>query len=91
MEWTEEEQEYIDDSYYEEDVFIAAVECDISFYDVEECYEGEFRSDEEFVENLLDSMGELNVPSYVHIDWEATARDIMMGYVENDGHYFRMM
>ena len=91
MEWTFEEQEYIDESHLDEEVFEAGINCDIDIYDVEECYEGEFSSDEYFVENLLDSMGELNVPSYVHIDWEATARDIMMDYVEDNGHYFRMM
>ena len=91
MEWTFEEQEYIDESHLDEVVFEAAINCDIDIYDVEECYEGEFSSDEYFVENLLDGMGELKVPLYVHIDWEATARDVMMDYVEDNGHYFRMM
>lgn len=28
-------------------------------------------------------------PVYIHIDWDRTARDIMMDYAEENGHYFR--
>ena len=31
------------------------------------------------------------IPPWIHIDWDRTATDLMMDYVEDDGHYFRMM
>lgn len=57
----------------------------------QESYQGEYDSDEDFVMQLLGDMGELpdNLPSYIHIDWESTARDVMMDYMEDSGHYFR--
>ena len=57
----------------------------------EEAYCGEWNSDEDFVRNLLDDIGTIpdDLPGYVHIDWESTARDIMMDYSEECGHYFR--
>ena len=59
--------------------------------DFEEAYQGRYSSDEDFVEELLIETGDLpeNLPSYIHIDWEATARDIMMDYEEENGYYFR--
>ena len=58
---------------------------------LEESYQGEWESDEDFVQELLESAGDLpeNLPSYIHIDWEGTARDIMYDYSEVNGYYFR--
>ena len=54
-------------------------------------YEGRHDSDEEFVKELLDGTGDIphDLPSYIYIDWERTARDIMMDYSVEAGHYFR--
>jgi len=54
-------------------------------------YEGEYRNDEEFAQELLDSTGDIpdDFPFYISIDWEVTARNIMADYVEENGHYFR--
>ena len=59
--------------------------------DAWESYQGEYSSDEDFVMQLLDDVGVLpdDLPSYIHIDWESTARDIMMDYMEDNGFYFR--
>ena len=56
-----------------------------------EAYQGEHNNDEDFVKQLLeDTEGLLkNLPPYIHINWEATTRDIMIDYTEQDGHYFR--
>jgi antirestriction protein len=71
-------------------IWEAADACDIPFSDVEEAYNGSHDSDEAFVEELLQSTGDLDsIPSYVTIDWEATARSIMYDYEEDSGHYFR--
>ena len=57
----------------------------------EEAYQGQWDSDEEFVQQLLEDIGDVpdNFPGYVHIDWERTAHDVMMDYTEQDGYYFR--
>ena len=56
----------------------------------EESYYGEFASDVEFTRELLENTGDLpELPAYIHIDWESTAKDIMFDYMEIDGHYFR--
>jgi len=57
----------------------------------EESYQGEYDNDEDFVRDLLEGNGDISrdLPSYIHIDWEATARDIMMDYSEDNGFYFR--
>ena len=56
--------------------------------DMEEAYQGKWRDDEEFVQDLVKSE---DLPPYIAIDWEHTARDIMMDYFDIDGHYFRLM
>lgn len=81
--------------YYEDDqdLIIAAYKCDVQPEDINEAYSGQFDSDEDFAEDLLDSCGDLprNLPGYIHIDWERTARDIMMDYSEDGGYYFRCL
>lgn len=62
---------------------------DVARY-VDEHYEGSFKADGDFVEDLLESSGELpELPYYIYIDWERTSNDVMMDYFEEDGHYFR--
>jgi len=59
--------------------------------DFEEAYQGKWSSDEEFVQQLLEDTEEgiKDLPPYIHIDWEWTAREIMMDYTEENGYYFR--
>jgi len=82
---------YSDKNYHEVDVFKAAYACDIPFEDIDDHYYGQWDSDEDFVQQLLEDTGDLpsDLPHYIHIDWGSTARDIMMDYCEHDGHYFR--
>ena len=58
---------------------------------IEESYNGEYSNDNEFVQELLESCGDIpeNLPSYIHIDWERTAYDIMMDFSTSENHYFR--
>lgn len=78
---------------YDLDVVSAAVSCDIRLSDIDEAYAGSFGDDAEFAQNLCEDCGDVpsNLPSYIYIDWERTARDIMYDYTECDGHYFRML
>jgi antirestriction protein len=54
-------------------------------------YCGHYDSDEAFTQQLLEDTDGLpkDLPAYIHIDWEWTAKEIMMDYREHDGHYFR--
>ena len=54
-------------------------------------YCGEYNSDEAFTQQLLEECGQIpdELAWYIHIDWTATARDIMMDYIKHNGHYFR--
>lgn len=69
----------------------AGLELGISPERLEDSYSGKWDSDEDFAQDLVESCGDIprNLPCYIHIDWEGTARDIMMDYSEENGHYFR--
>ena len=78
-------------SHLDPEVFLAGTALDIPYDKIEETYQGEWRSDEDFVTNLLDTTdGIPDLPNYIKIDWEGTTRDIMQNYNygEWDGHYF---
>lgn len=89
--------EQINDSGYDSEVFEACLnnlgKTDFkTLYDcVENNYCGEYKSDIDFVQDLLEQTGEIpqNLPSYICIDWEATSRNIMFDYSESNGYYFR--
>lgn len=76
---------------YSTEVIEAAFACDIPVEDIAEAYQGKWNSDADFAREMEESLGTIpeNFPLHIHIDWEATARDIMMDYVEDNGHYFR--
>ena len=78
-------------SYYDVDVFEAAQDCGIEFSNIDDAYAGEFNSDEEFAQDLCEQCGDIprDFPSYIHIDWESTARDLLYDYSESNGYYFR--
>lgn len=52
---------------------------------------GEYLDDETFVQSLLEERGDIpeNLLSYICIDWENTARNLMYDYFESNGHYFK--
>lgn len=87
--------EQIDESEYDSEVFEAVLDnfLDMSFesaYEyVNNFYYGEYANDIEFVEYLYENDIPFNLPSFVVIDWEATARNIMYDYFESNGHYFK--
>lgn len=87
--------EYLDtvaSSHLDADVFEAAMELDVPVDMVEELYQGEYDSDEDFAVQMADDLGLLpegNDWPNSYIDWERAARDLMMDYDESGGHYFR--
>jgi len=81
--------EAVKTSHLDPEVFLAGAALDIPYDKIEETYQGEWRSDEDFVTNLLDTTdGIPDLPNYIHIDWAGTTRDIMIDYGESEGHYF---
>jgi len=73
-----------------EELLESALDAGINLADFDEAYQGEYSSDEDFVEQLLEDCGDIpKLPNYVYIDWEKTTRDVMMDYSESNGHYFR--
>ena len=58
---------------------------------INDSYYGSFDSDIEFVQYLLEETGDLpqNLPFYIRIDWEGTAKDVMMDFSTSGNHYFR--
>jgi len=78
---------------YELEVLVSAYRCDIDASDIEEAYQGEWESDESFTQNLLEDVGDIprDLPWYIEIDWEGTAENIMMDYIEDSGYYFRIL
>lgn len=92
--------ELIESCSYEEEVVEAYIYCIGGSNDIQEIldkvsesYCGEFSSDQTFTQQLLEETGDLSAefPSYIHIDWERTAYDIMMDYNCHNNHYFRLM
>jgi hypothetical protein len=86
--------EQIDDSGHDLEVFEACIDC-LGRMDFQSLYEyvnnfyyGEFGSDEDFVQWLYED-DTFNIPNWIVIDWEATAKSIMYDYFESNGHYFR--
>ncbi len=92
--FTDDQLEQIEDSHLKLEVWEAGIELGISFDDIEEAYNGEFRSDKEFAEDMADQCGNLrddvNWP-YTCIDWDWAAKELMYDYCEENGHYFRNM
>lgn len=76
--------EQIDDSGHDSEIFEAVLD-NLGKVDFQSAYE--------YVNNFY--CGEYgndipsNLPNFVVIDWEATARNMMYDYFESNGHYFR--
>ncbi|MET3535207.1 antirestriction protein ArdA [Chryseobacterium limigenitum] len=87
--------EQINDSGHDTEVFEAVLSnfLDMDFQSayeyVNNFYYGEYSSDLDFVQELYENDIPFNLPNFVVIDWEATSRNIMYDYFENNGHYFR--
>lgn len=88
----------IDNSSLDIEIIGSFVDCFGQYTDVdelissaEENYYGCYDSDEDFAENLLQEMGTIpeSLPSYVYIDYERTARDLMFDFNCSNKHYFR--
>ena len=78
----------------EKDILEAYLECfgyDGTIEEAMDAYVGQYNSDIDFTMEWLEMCGDIpkDLPSIIHIDWEATARDLMMDFNESNGFYFR--
>ena len=77
---------------YSEDVLQAALDCGVQVEDIKEAYQGEFRSNEAFAQDMAEQLGAIDKnASWPNdcIDWEKAARELMYDYSESNGRYFR--
>jgi hypothetical protein len=58
--------------------------------DAQDRLSGRFDNDKDFVQELLEDTEPYlrDLPHYMIIDWEATARNIMFDYTSSNGYYF---
>jgi hypothetical protein len=76
-------------SYLDVQVFIAGLEIGIAIENIEDSYQGAYNSDGEFTEHITNELYNLkDIPNYLVIDWEASSRDLMYDFSENNGYYF---
>ena len=76
------------------DMLKAACNLGIPPRHIEGSYEGYWVTDKEFAQDYLhkyDSRFLYDMPKYVHINWDATIKDLMQHYGEENGYYFRGM
>lgn len=62
--------------------------------DVEEAYQGQYDSDEDFAQDMAEQTGSIDRnASWPQncIDWEQAARELMYDYTEAGGYYFRQL
>jgi hypothetical protein len=89
LQYFEDYKSAVDD--YNEDAVKAYVSCCgiESVAGFEEAYEGEFDDVEDFVDYILETMGE-TIPSWIVVDHEATWNyNLRHDYYEENGFYFR--
>jgi antirestriction protein len=57
----------------------------------QDSFYGNYDSDEDFAQCLLEDCGDIpqNLPSYIYIDWSRSAKDLMFDYSSSNGYYFR--
>ena len=77
---------------YDEDIIEAALICGVPPCDIDEAYQGQYKDDEDFAQEMAESLGSIEKnPSwpYTCIDWEYAAKELMYDYSESNGYYFR--
>lgn len=83
--------EFIEKSHMDEEAILAGLGLDIPIEKIEEAYQGQYDSDEDFARQFADDIGAIQDDCswpYTCIDWEWAARELMYDYQENNGYYF---
>jgi antirestriction protein len=72
----------------------SAISCGVNLSDIDEAYQGQFRSDQDFAQDMADQLGEIDRDAkWPHncIDWQHAARELMYDYSEDGGYYWRSL
>lgn len=85
--------EFMNNTHMDEEAVLAMLEYGFELENIEDNYQGEYDSDEDFAESFYEDTGALvGVPDHIkyHIDWSSVARELLMtDYGTSSGHYFR--
>ena len=91
-------EELAEEGCYDEAVYQAYIDLgiyaddnDVTANEVEGAYNGQWDNDEEFAQDLFESLYEIPDHLHCYVNWSHVARDLMMDYLEQDGHYFRQV
>lgn len=69
----------------------AGMDIDELLEKISDTYYGKYENDEDFAYDLLETTGGIpELPNYIYIDWEKTAKNIMQDYTCDNGYYFRL-
>lgn len=74
------------------EIVASALECGVAGSDIDEAYQGSYRDDEGFAQEMAESLGAIDKDAgwpQNCIDWEFAAKELMYDYCEHGGHYFR--
>lgn len=74
------------------EVVEAALYLSIEPHNIDEAYQGEYKDDEDFAQEIAEGIGAIDKNAawpYTCIDWEQAARELMYDCSEHNGHYFR--
>jgi antirestriction protein len=75
-----------------EEVVEAGLALGIDPSNIEEAYQGQYSSDEDFARDMAEQLGSVDKKaSWPNncIDWEYASKELMYDYVEENGYYFR--
>lgn len=84
--------EFMQQTDLDPEIVAAGVYLGIDLDNIEEAYQGQYKDDEDFSQELAEEIGAIDKDaSWPNdcIDWERAAREIMMDYCEHEGYYFR--
>jgi len=76
------------------EIIEAGLNCSVQLSDIEEAYNGQYSSDEDFAQDMAEQLGSIDESAQwpqTCIDWERAAKELMYDYSEDNGHYFRIL
>ena len=76
------------------EVIEAALQCGVNLSDIDEAYQGQYKDDEDFAQEMAESLGAIDKNASWPmncIDWEYAAKELMYDYSDYNGYYFRSL
>lgn len=76
------------------EVIEAALNCGVEASNIDEAYQGQYKDDEDFAQEMAESLGAIDKNAAWPmncIDWEYAAKELMYDYMSDNGYYFRSL